>query len=214
MKIVVVDYGLGNTKSIYNAFLKQGIVVEITRDADKISKADGLVLPGVGAFPKGMENINKYYLKKSLFDYVNSGRPFLGICLGMQLLFEKSNEFIDCKGLSLIPGIVEKLEGSCHSFKLPHVGWSDMKKNNVDWANTLFEGLEETNDVYFVHSYAAKPSYAEDILSRSYYTGKEFCAAVKRDNIYGCQFHPEKSGETGLKIIKNFINICEENNVK
>jgi glutamine amidotransferase len=208
MKIAVIDYGIGNVRSILNAFENQGADVFLTNNEDAILISDGLVLPGVGAFSHGMSNLEHYGLVDVIKKYAASGKPFMGICLGMQLLFEESEEFGLVSGLSLIPGKVVKLPTK--DDKLPHVNWNALNIKNIQWADTLLEGIEEGSDMYFVHSFVAQPKDSDNTLSVTEYSGHNFCSSVKKGNIYGCQFHPEKSGKIGLKIIKNFIRMCQK----
>ncbi|NVK51731.1 MAG: imidazole glycerol phosphate synthase subunit HisH [Flavobacteriaceae bacterium] len=210
MSIVVVDYGIGNVKSIINAFDNQGETLVLSRDESVIMKANGLILPGVGAFSHGMNNLEKYGLVKVIIEYVKTGKPLLGICLGMQMLLEESEEFGDTKGLGLIKGKVIRLPvEQTNKIKLPHISWNGIKEKNIDWKETIFDNVKCESDMYFVHTYVAKPENEDEILSVTDYFGVEFCSSIKKDNIYGCQFHPEKSAVLGLSIIKNFINICK-----
>ncbi|MGE4398767.1 MAG: imidazole glycerol phosphate synthase subunit HisH [Campylobacterales bacterium] len=213
-KIAVLDYGVGNIRSINGAFEKNGTIPILTRNAHEIETADGLVVPGVGAFAHGMQNLLDLNLVKPIIEFAHSGRPILGICLGMQLLFDESEEFGMSNGLGLINGRVCRLDSFPVDFygKLPHIGWNGIKKTAyADWGDTIFNDLNNEEDMYFVHSYAAVPNDKRSILSVTNYAGISFCSAVKKDNIYGCQFHPEKSGKYGLMIIKNFIDICTRN---
>jgi glutamine amidotransferase len=210
MKIVIVDYGIGNLKSIINAFKNQGQKTFLSRDRDIILGADGIILPGVGAFAHGMNNLNKYGLVDILKDYVKIGKPLLGICLGMQMLLEESEEFGSTKGIGLIKGKVIKLPvEQTNKVKLPHISWSEIQIKKTEWKNTILNNVEIGSDMYFVHTFVAKPDNEDEILSITEYSGTEFCSSLKKDNIYGCQFHPEKSAKHGLIIIKNFINICK-----
>ena len=210
MKIAIIDYGIGNVRSILSAFENQGANVFLTSDKDEILKSDGLVLPGVGAFSHGMENLKSYDLVDAIKEYAISDRPFMGICLGMQLLFEESEEFGETKGLGLILGKVVKLPTKdSQNEKLPHVSWNELNSKNVPWVDTILADIEEGSDMYFVHSFIAQPRDGDNILSTTEYSSHNFCSSVKKDNIFGCQFHPEKSGPTGLKIINNFIRICQ-----
>jgi len=211
MKIAIIDYGLGNVRSIANAFENQGANVFLTNSKDGILKSDGLILPGVGAFSHGMNNLENYDLVNVIKKYVFSDKPFLGICLGMQLLFEESEEFGKTSGLGLIPGKVVKLPTKDNNNeKLPHVSWNELNVKNTQWNGTILEDIEEGSDMYFVHSYVAQPKDSDNILSITEYSSHSFCSSVYKGNIYGCQFHPEKSGMQGLKIIKNFIGICQK----
>jgi len=144
-------------------------------------------------------------------EYVESNKPFMGICLGMQLLFEESEEFGVTVGLGLIPGRVIKLPTKdSQNEKLPHVSWNELNSGKIQWPNTVLENIKEGSDMYFVHSFVAQPNNESNVLSTTEYSGYNFCSSVKSGNIYGCQFHPEKSGKIGLKIVKNFIRMCKE----
>ena len=210
MKIAIIDYGIGNIRSILSAFENQGANVFLTSDKGEILKSDGLVLPGVGAFSHGMKNLESYGLVDVIKEYAALDRPLMGICLGMQLLFEESEEFGKTEGLGLILGKVVKLPTKDNQNEnLPHVSWNKLNSNKVPWKNTILADTEEGSDMYFVHSFVAQPRDSYNILSLTEYSNYHFCSSVKKGNIYGCQFHPEKSGPTGLKIINNFIRMCE-----
>lgn len=206
-KIVVLDYGIGNVRSQLNALKFLGIDAVLTSDQSEVMKADAAILPGVGAFKHGMENLLKYGLKPIINDFIAAGRPFLGICLGMQLLFDESDEFGYCEGLGLINGKITKLEGGDEKgLKLPHIGWTDVHPSEGrSWSGTLLNGIEPGTPCYFVHSYAAVPEEPSDILATANYGSNTFCCAIEKNNIFGTQFHPEKSGEMGLMILKNLI---------
>jgi len=209
MKIVIIDYGIGNVKSIMNAFEKQNNKAILSRDREVILSADGLILPGVGAFSHGMNNLKKYDLVSVIKDYVKTGKPLLGICLGMQMLFEESEEFGNTKGIGLIKGKVIKLPiSNSNKLKLPHISWNEIQPKNIEWKDTILNDINVDSNMYFVHTFAGKPENENEILSVTTYHDVEFCSSVKKDNIYGCQFHPEKSAKIGLFIINNFINIC------
>jgi glutamine amidotransferase len=213
MKIAIINYDIGNVQSILNAFEKQGVNAILTREKNEILDADGVILPGVGAFSFGMGNLKKYNLINTINEYVKTNKPFMGICLGMQMLFEESEEFGKTLGLGLISGEVIKLPIQNSKFeKLPHVSWNELSQKNIGWDQTILNEIEENSDMYFVHSFIAIPKDDRHILSTTEYSGYEFCSSVKKDNIYGCQFHPEKSGKIGLKIINNFIKITKEKN--
>ena len=210
MKIAIIDYGIGNVRSILGAFENQDADVLLTNNKDEILKSDGLVLPGVGAFSHGMENLISYGLVDVIKEYAALDRPLMGICLGMQLLFEESEEFGKTEGLGLILGKIVKLPTKDNqNEKLPHVSWNELNSNKAPWENTILTDIEEGSDMYFVHSFIAQPRDSDNILSTTEYSSHHFCSSVKKDNIYGCQFHPEKSGPTGLKIINNFIRMCQ-----
>tara|TARA_A100000164_G_C21571419_1_gene614184 strand:- start:46 stop:678 length:633 start_codon:yes stop_codon:yes gene_type:complete len=210
MKIVVIDYGIGNVRSILNSFENQGEKAVLSRNRALILEADGVVLPGVGAFSHGMKNLNKYNLVDIIKDYVNTGKPLLGICLGMQMLLEESEEFGYTKGIGLIKGkVIKLLNEKSKKVKLPHISWNEIEQKNIRWNNTILNNIEIGSDMYFVHRFVAKPENLNEILSTTTYSNVEFTSSLKKGNIYGCQFHPEKSGKIGLSIIKNFINICK-----
>jgi len=209
MKLALIDYGIGNVKSISNAFKIHGIDLTLTREKDSITNSDGIILPGVGAFSHGMNNLKKFELVDILKE---SNKPLLGICLGMQLLFDESEEFTKTKGLGLIKGEVIKLPlPETKNLKLPNIGWRKILKSEINWKGTILENLSEESKMYFVHTYAASPKNNSNILSLTEFGGTKFCSSVKHRNIYGCQFHPEKSANEGLRIIKNFIKICKNN---
>jgi glutamine amidotransferase len=211
MKIAVVDYDIGNVKSILSAFQSQGADIILTRSKSEIQKAGGLILPGVGAFSYGMQSLERYGLVDIIKEYVSSGKPLMGICLGMQMLFEGSEEFGETPGLGLISGSVVKLPTKDdQNEKLPHVSWNELNSESSLWTDTILEGIREGDDMYFVHSFVAQPKSSGNVLSTTEYSKHKFCSSVNLNNIYGCQFHPEKSGKSGLKIIKNFIRICQE----
>ena len=211
LKLVVIDYDIGNIRSLLNAFEKVGVRPILSRDKDEILSADGIVLPGVGTFSHGMENLHKYSLVEILKEYAKIDKPLLGICLGMQILFETSEEFGNTKGLGLISGKVIKLptQNGSHE-KLPHVSWNEIKQKKIKWNDTILNNIENQSDMYFVHSFIASPGNKNEILSTTEYSNYEFCSSTKKGNIYGCQFHPEKSGIVGLKVIENFIKLLKQ----
>lgn len=213
MKIVLVNYGLGNIRSIINAFKYLNVQLVLSTNEDELLSAEGIILPGVGAFENGISRLRKLGLDRILTQCVEKKIPLLGICLGMQLLMDKSEEFGEHTGLGFIPGKVIKFDfhGNLRK-KLPHIRWSTLKSEKRTWNNTILENLSEHSEMYFVHSYYVQPKDPENILSVTDYEGNKFCSSVQKDLIYGCQFHPEKSGETGQIILRNFINICK--NVK
>ena len=192
----VVDYGVGNLKSVTNAMAYLGYDTVITGDPDVLERADSIILPGVGAFPDAAEKLRGPGLDQVLIRQA-ARKPILGICLGMQLLFDAGNEVRECPGLGLIPGRVERIQTG---LKLPHIGWNELTFQNDC---PLFRGLEDGAFVYFVHSFCGYAAREADVTARTDY-GTSVVAAVGRGNVFGCQFHPEKSGETGLLILKNF----------
>jgi imidazole glycerol-phosphate synthase subunit HisH len=208
MKVAILDYGIGNVRSVGNALTYLGIDSVLTNDPPTIMNADAAILPGVGAFKHGMENLRYCGLIPVINDFVATGKTFIGICLGMQMLMEQSEEFGLSSGLGLIKGNVIKLPLlNDTSYRLPHIGWNRIAEpESGQWSSTLLKGLNQENSFYFVHSYAAVPSSGNNILAHCQYGGIDFCASVKKDNIYGFQFHPEKSGQLGLRILNNLKN--------
>jgi imidazole glycerol-phosphate synthase subunit HisH len=210
-RICVIDYDLGNVKSILMGLKKVGAHPVLSKEEDEILSSDAVVLPGVGAFNVGMENLKKYALIEKISRFVRTGKPLLGICLGMQLLMDEGEEFGYSKGLGLLRGKVTKLslkEG--HKERIPHVGWNMIDEPEESrWRGTILNGLEAKSGVYFVHSFRAEPADPGDILSTTFYGGKHFCSSVHKGNIYGCQFHPEKSAAVGLRILENFVLLIE-----
>ncbi len=203
----IIDYKLSNLKSVKAACDYVGLNAFITSDFKKVLQADSIILPGVGSFKEAMKNLKELDLDKSIIENINKKKYFLGICLGMQLLFTKSEEFGNAKGLNLIEGEVVKFK-SKKKFPtpIPHVGWNNIKfiKNN-----NICDGLESISQMYFVHSYYAKPKKKNVILSETKYCNINFCSSVSKQNIFAFQFHPEKSGEFGLKVYKNYLNIIQ-----
>jgi len=196
--IAIIDYGMGNLRSVQKAFEYIGHQAVITQEPKRILSADKVVLPGVGAFADAMGNLRRMGLIETIEELVARKKPLLGICLGMQLFFEKSCEGGFCRGLSLIPGEIKKIPQAL-GLKVPHMGWNLLSYKQ----SPLFEGLGRSPYVYFVHSYYLETSYQEFVIGTTRY-GKEIPVAVNRNRLYGVQFHPEKSGEVGLKILKNF----------
>ena len=199
--IVIVDYGMGNLRSVGKAFLSQGIDASVTRDPGEIARADGLVLPGVGAFGDCMKNLAEYGLTDPIKEHVDSGKPFLGICLGLQVLFEGSDESPDVPGLGILEGRVVRFSPSEEErLKVPHMGWNRV---SIKKESPVLAGIPDGSWFYFVHSYYPDPKDKGVIAVTSNY-GVEFTAAVAMDNLFACQFHPEKSSADGLRILRNF----------
>ncbi|MFL6039633.1 MAG: imidazole glycerol phosphate synthase subunit HisH [Gaiellaceae bacterium] len=200
--IAVLDYGMGNLRSVEKALERAGAEVAVTRDAERIRAANGLVLPGVGAFPKAMTAVRELGFDALMREHVDAGKPALGICLGMQLLFESSTELGGAEGLGLLEGDVAALDAP--GLKVPHIGWND-----VAWTNgtPIAEGLPNPAAFYHVHSFAPRPAKTDNVLGRSTY-GSEFASVVGRQNVFGVQFHPEKSGPDGLALLRNFVRLA------
>lgn len=199
--IAIIDYGAGNLMSVHNTLDYLGYENQIAASAETIENAGGVILPGVGAFPDAMQALESSGLLPIVKQAAIS-KPFLGICLGMQMLFEQSDEVQPCTGLGLIKGKISRIPTS---LKLPQIGWNSLE---VIHPNALTEGLDNSSYVYFVHSYMAFPTEQKDLACITDY-GTQVPAMVARDNIYGCQFHPEKSGPVGLRILENFAKLTE-----
>lgn len=201
--IGIIDYGMGNLRSVQKALELFGENPVITSDYETLLGCDGIILPGVGAFPDAIDNITSKKLDKLMVEFTASGKPLLGICLGMQLLFEESDEVRICKGLGLLKGKVTRLSGD---LKIPHMGWNDLI---IKKPCKILEGVKDGEFAYFVHSYLAVSMDVEDINAVTLY-GTEVPAVVSRGSVYGTQFHPEKSGDLGMKILKNFIALTKQ----
>jgi glutamine amidotransferase len=198
--LAIVDYGMGNLRSVQKAFERLGHAAEVTSDPDRIAAAPAVVLPGVGAFGACMTNLAARGLVEPVRDVIGRGRPFLGICLGMQLLFESSDEFGPVAGLGVLPGRVVRFSHHAER-KVPHMGWNSLK---IARRAPALAGIEDGAYVYFVHSYYAAPSDPAVVATTTPY-GEEFASSVLRDNVFACQFHPEKSQRVGLKLLDNFV---------
>ena len=203
--IAMIDYDAGNIKSVEKALLLLGQEVEVTGDPERILKAEKVILPGVGAFGDAMENLKRAGLDEVIRRVAAKGTPFLGICLGLQLLFERSDEAPGAEGLGLLEGEILKIPDQ-EGLKIPHMGWNSL---HLEHGGRLFRGIEEQSYVYFVHSYYLKAK-DESIVKASTEYSTHIHASVEKDNIFGCQFHPEKSSEVGLKILKNFVELNRE----
>ncbi len=200
--IAIVDYGVGNLFSLCSSLEMIGVNAKVTSDINEIKNADKIILPGVGAFGDAIEKLRQTGLDKILIDEANNGKDIMGICLGMQLLFEKSYEYGEHKGLGLLKGEIVAMDGRLpQNLKIPHIGWNGLHFNKE---SHLLSGIKENDCVYFVHSYYAVG--CDDSLVATSEYGKEITAMVQKDNVMGCQFHPEKSGNIGLSILKAF---CE-----
>ena len=198
--IAVIDYGVGNIGSVLKALEYLNISAKLTSDKDEIKKADGLILPGVGAFGSGMKKLHERNLVKLIKNEVKDGKAILGICLGLQLLFEKSEENSSISGLCLIKGKVKKFDKNKVE-KVPHMGWNSLEKTEE---TKLFSDIDNPRDFYFIHSYYVKPDNADLIKAETSYGNTKFTSLVNKGNIWGIQPHPEKSSQKGLQLLKNF----------
>lgn len=215
MKITVIDYGLSNLRSVQNAFAHCGAETLLTSSAADVRAAEALVLPGVGAFRDGMAGLERLGLVEIIRRKAVEGTPLLGICLGMQMLFDESEEFGTCPGLGLIPGRVVKIPAEDvqgNPQKVPHISWDPLfpAGGHPDFAGTVLEKVTPGQECYFIHSYEAKPAEEADRLADTRYGGRDVCAVAAHGSVVGCQFHPEKSGPVGLSILSQFINICQK----
>jgi|SRR3989338_3764328 len=224
--IAIIDYGMGNLRSVQKGFERVGHDAIVTNNPQEIFSSDGVVLPGVGAFKDCMRNLREGGLINIIHKVIDNGKPFLGICLGLQLLFTESEEFGIHKGLDIIKGRVVKFsfntpnsELRTPNLKVPHMGWNNIKKSD-QWSvvsgqknqfSPIFDGISDSTYFYFVHSYYVIPEENSVIASTTDY-GVEFVSSIWRDNLFACQFHPEKSQELGLRMLRNFGDICSVNN--
>ena len=205
--IAIIDYDAGNVKSVEKALQFLGEEVIITRDREQILAADKVVLPGVGAFGDAMEKLHSYNLVEVIKEVVARKTPFIGICLGLQLLFDSSEESPGVEGLGILPGKIVRIPEK-DGLKVPHIGWNSLTYPNK---GRLYQGIEEDSYVYFVHSYYLQAEDPDIVVAQTQY-GVNIQASVEKDNVFACQFHPEKSSNVGMTILKNFINIGKEDN--
>lgn len=213
-KVSIVDYKLGNLFSVNQALTNIGLNVNITSDPEEVESSDAIVLPGVGAFYDAMKNLNELNLVNSIKKAIDSYKPFLGVCLGLQLLFSESEEFGLTKGLGLIKGCVKKFQNKNqdgNTRKVPQIGWNKIQKiDNISWENTPLNNIKEGEFMYFVHSFYVEPVGSIG-LSQTNYEGQSYISSINRPNLFACQFHPEKSSKEGLKIYNSWAQI---NNLK
>lgn len=203
--IAVIDYGVGNFFSLLSSLNYVGLDTKLTNNIEEIKNAKGIILPGVGAFRDAIGNLEKYGLKETLINEAKNGKPFLGICLGMQMLFEKNYEYGEYEGLGLINGTVKEIKKYIpenSDLKIPHMGWNSLIINERFKDDKILKDVDNNEYVYYVHSYFAKTD-TKNIVTYSEY-GTKIPGIVKNENVYGMQFHPEKSGDTGLKLLKNW----------
>ena len=206
--VVIVDYELGNLFSVKHACLHAGMKAIISSDKNLIEKADAIILPGVGSFGDAMNHLEELDLISPIKEFISSGRPFLGICLGMQLLFEESEEFGIRKGLGIIKGNIKKFPNIFENKKMrvPQIAWNQIEKPaNTSWKESALAEINDKEYMYFVHSFYALPSEQENILTLTRYNNFEYCSAIKKNNVFAMQFHPEKSAREGLKIYNNWL---------
>lgn len=206
--IAIIDYDAGNLYSVQHACNFVGLDAEITSNPNKILEADGVILPGVGAFGAAMESLKKLKIIEPINEYIRSGKPFMGICLGMQLLFSESEEFGHHKGLGIIEGKVARFPEKTKKKKLirvPQISWNTIYSSEKNkWEKSYLKNIKQNEYMYFVHSYYCAPKNKEDILSLTNYEGFKYCSSILKGNFFACQFHPEKSGKEGIKIYKEF----------
>jgi len=200
-RIAILDYGVGNLRSVEKALEHVGAAATITCDAAEVRDADGLILPGVGAFPKAMERIRERGLDELIVERRDAGVPILGICLGLQLLFDTTTELGGANGLGMLPGEVRELDAP--GLKIPHIGWAPVRWEKE---SRLTDGIESETPFYLVHSFAPLPTDGDLLGSTAY--GARFACAAERDNVFGVQFHPEKSSAAGLRLLSNFAGVC------
>jgi len=203
--IAVIDYGMGNLRSVRRGIEKAGGNPVVTSDPDEIDAAAGVVLPGVGAFGRCMENLERYGLVEVVKKVATNGKPFLGICLGLQILFEESEEFGPVKGLGILPGKVVRFPQN-DELTVPHMGWNRIRKNSD---RSMLRGIDDGEWFYFVHSYYIVSDRDDDVATTTDY-GVNFVSSVEYGNLYACQFHPEKSSNAGLRILENFTGLVKE----
>ncbi len=209
--ISIIDCGIGNLLSVNNWLSHVGVVGKVIREPEDVRNAETLILPGVGSFYGGMDGLKKHLLIEPIKEFIKTGKPFLGICLGMQMLMEYSEEFGRCEGLGIIPGRVEpipnmKRNGQLH--KIPHIGWSSIHSTmnkNKKWNGKSYDSILDNESFYFLHSFMVVPSDDAYRVADTYYNGRRICAIIGKDNLFGCQFHPEKSGKNGFVLLRNFL---------
>lgn len=208
-KVVIIDYHLGNLFSVKQACDTVGIDAKISSDKNEIELADALILPGVGAFIEAMKNLEELDLVQPIKEAVGKGKPLFGICLGLQLLFTRSEEFGSGNGLDLIPGIIRKFpaEYDNKSLKVPQIQWNKINAYNNEWGSTALHDISDGEFMYFVHSYYVDPAEELEVLTKTNYGGLEYCSSILKNNIFAVQFHPEKSAAKGLSIYKNWATI-------
>lgn len=209
MKIAIIDYQLSNLFSVKHALDYLKIDSEITSDKSIISKSDGTILPGVGAFGDAMNNLHYLDLIGLIKEFISTNKPFMGVCLGMQLLFTESEEFGIHQGLNIVKGKVKKFSDSDRPIKVPQIGWNQILKVNDNWNNSALKNIKSGEFMYFVHSFFCLPDDKSVILSETIYENTKYCSSILKDNVFATQFHPEKSGKEGIKIYKDWLNLTK-----
>lgn len=207
MKVAIVDYQLSNLFSVKHAFDYLKIDSEITSDKSVISTSDAAILPGVGAFGDAMNNLKKLGLIDTIKEFIASNKPFMGVCLGMQLLFSESEEFGIHQGLNVTSGKVIRFASKDKKIKVPQIGWNQILKASKSWDNSPLKNIKNSEFMYFVHSYYVIPQDKSIILSETTYEGIRYCSSLLKNNVFATQFHPEKSGLAGIKIYRDWINL-------
>tara|TARA_B100001250_G_scaffold256647_1_gene220968 strand:+ start:18790 stop:19437 length:648 start_codon:yes stop_codon:yes gene_type:complete len=209
MDVAIIDYKMSNLYSVQSACNRVGLTSIITSDKNQILDSKVAILPGVGSFGEAMSHIRKLKLDEYIYEYINSGKLFIGICLGLQLLFNRSEEFGDYEGLGIIEGKVKRFKffnKNGFKYPVPQISWNQIFKANQNWEGTLLGSNFNSTFMYFVHSYYVIPNDENIILSKTTYGDVEYCSSIKYKNIFACQFHPEKSGEDGIKLYKEIKN--------
>lgn len=207
MKVAIIDYQLSNLFSVKHAFDYLKVDSEITSDKSVISTSDAAILPGVGAFGDAMNNLKRFDLIDTIKEFIASNKPFMGVCLGMQLLFSESEEFGNHQGLNITKGKVIKFASKDQKIKVPQIGWNQILKLNKTWDNSPLKNIKNGEFMYFVHSYYVVPEDRSIILSETTYEGIRYCSGLLKSNIFATQFHPEKSGPAGIKIYRDWISL-------
>lgn len=207
-QVAVVDYGVGNIFNVVKALNRLNADVRLTNDVSELEKSDALILPGVGTFEAGIEGLKRHRLFDPIREISASGKPILGICLGAQLLLSEGHEFGVFQGLDIIPGTVEHFSAELVHAKIPHIGWNAIREPHAGvWDESILSHVPASSNVYFIHSYYLRPKSDEHVLATTVYGDFTFCSAVRKGNTFGTQFHPEKSGETGLAILNDFLKL-------
>lgn len=207
MKVAIIDYQLSNLFSVKHALEYLNVDCQITSDPKILSSADAAILPGVGAFGDAMNNLKKFNLLDSIHNFIKQGKPFMGVCLGMQLIFSESEEFGFHQGLCIIKGKVIKFKSQKKKIKVPQIGWNQILKKEKNWLNSPLKNIKNGEFMYFVHSYYVVPQDQNVVLSGTIYEDVSYCSSLLRDNIFATQFHPEKSGPEGIKIYKDWLKL-------